>query len=95
MDRCDASFEAIDVKPSLTQIDLVPLESNDLRDPQAMPVGDKDECAIAMSVPPVLARCFNQPLDFLLGKILPWPDIQVPRLSRRQLSRKRCLVRCL
>lgn len=83
------------MKPSLTQIDLVPLESNDLRDPQAMAVGEKDECAVAMSVPAVLASCFDQSLDFLLREILPWPDIDVPRLSWRQLSRKRYLTRCL
>jgi hypothetical protein len=83
MDRCDASFEAMDVKPSLTQIDLVPLKSNDLRDPQAMAVGDEDERAIAMSVPSVLASCFDEPLDFLLREILPWPNVHIPRLSRR------------
>ena len=82
MDRCDTSLETLDVKPSLTQIDLVPLQSNDLGNSQAMAVGDQDECAIAMSVPSVLASCFNQPLDFLLREVLAWPDSQVPRLSR-------------
>ena len=52
------------------QVDLVPAQRDELRDPQPMPIGQEDERPIARTVAAHLARGLQELLDFIRGEIL-------------------------
>jgi len=53
------------------EVDLVPAQRHELRDPQPMPVGKKNECAIARAVAADLGGAMQELLDLLGGEKFP------------------------
>ena len=86
--RRDTVLQAIDVETTVAEVNHVPLQSNDFRDTESMPVNDQDERSVAVSVSPGLACSLHQKFDFFADQVFTWPHIGVSRLARRQLSRK-------
>ena len=86
--RRDTVLQAVDVETAVAEVNHVPLQSNDFRDTESMPVNDQDERSVAVSVSPGLACSLHQNFDFFPGQVFTRPHIRVFRLARRQLSRK-------
>ncbi len=51
MNRRYSAFESLDVNTTVTQVDEVPLQRNQFRDAQCVPVADQDQRGIAVAVP--------------------------------------------
>ncbi len=92
MNRWGPVFKTPDVQMAAMQIDDVPLQGDPFGDTQTMPEGDQDERGISMGVPARRSGSLYQPADFLLGEVFTRPHVGAAGLSRRRLSRKRCLA---
>src|SRR5262249_15473782 len=61
----------VDADRLLHEIDLVPLQVDQLARAQAVPEGDQDRGGIAVTIAAVLAGDRHQPLDLGLGEVFP------------------------
>jgi len=59
------------------EINLLPAHRHELRHPQSMPVGEKEEGAIARPVAAHLARSLQQLLDLRRRKVFAGAPIQI------------------
>ena len=71
MDARRAFLRSVDVQTAGIQLDLLPLQIDQLRGAQAVAIGDEHHRRIAMTMPAVLASCIDQLLDLALGQIAP------------------------
>jgi hypothetical protein len=67
MDALDPAFGAIDVKATVSKINLRPAQQTQLLRSQAMTICQQDRCTIPGRVAPSLTCSFNQPINFRFG----------------------------
>jgi hypothetical protein len=67
------------------RVDRVPSESDQLRDPQTVPIGDHDQGGVTMSVPAGVRGGLLQGLDFVGGQVLAAPHRLIRAPARREI----------
>jgi hypothetical protein len=88
-----AVLDPADIDLMGRKIDGAPIQGARLRNPQPMPVHDKDQSSIPRALP-VAAGGLNKPDDLILGQMLaraigdhvgsvcaPWEDVDLPHAS--------------
>ena len=60
------------------EVDLIPAQVHQLRDPQAVAVGNQDHRSVPMA-PAVLAGCLDQLPDLGLGQVFAGPQLGIGR----------------
>jgi hypothetical protein len=67
MNALDAALGAVHMQSPMREINLRPPKLTKLLRTQAMPIRQQDRRTIPGSVPPSLARSFDQPINLLLS----------------------------
>jgi hypothetical protein len=81
----------VDADRLLHEIDLVPLQIDQLARSQSMPEGDEDCGGVPVTIAAALAGSGHQPLDLGLGEVLTWTALTncpVFRLGRLDLDHR-------
>lgn len=84
MRRRDPVLRSADVQQGGGQIDLFPPQANELRHPEAMPIGQKEERRIPGAVPARLSGGLDEPFGLGRGEILPGARLAVGTPPRRK-----------
>jgi hypothetical protein len=71
MNALDPSLRPVHVQPTMSKIDLGPLQGTQLGRPKAMPIGQEDRRGVPSAIPASPAGSLDQPLDFGFGQVLP------------------------
>src|SRR5215467_898262 len=88
----NAVLDAVNVQAAFGQLDLLPLQVADLRDPQAVPIGNQDHGRVAMPIATMLPSTVHQPVNLTLGEVASldcqvfdgWSAFSGPRFHRNK-----------